>query len=305
MWGYRHACAIGVVAMTIIACGACGGAVAPENGTGTDATAGDGDVLDASSLDSGSRTESDATASPKDVGSPTDAPSMPDAPSATDTGVSADATSDVESDASSNGNRDASADATEVDVVDAAQDAGIESGDLPCNDACALGDQQCGYPANQVCTPTADGGESCTWENTPGIEACVQGSNGCTVWGTPSVSSCSPMLGCCVIFSCVTVQCDGGPFSGEWVCQICPPVGSLGYACNNDTDCQSNACSVTTHECIANGCNDGRQDGDESDVDCGGAMCALCTTGRRCFNNHDCVGGDTCTEKIFPTYVCQ
>ena len=301
----RRAYAIGIVAATFIACG---GTTALDTGSDPDATADGEGAAPVSFFDSGRTTAdsglpmtSDSTA-PPDVAASPDAPSMSDGPAAdTGAGVNADAAGDASagdahSDGSSSQNDGAPTDATGLtDVVDA----GVHH--IPCNDACALGDQECGYPANLVCTPTDDGGESCNWENTPGIETCVQGNDGCTVWGTPSVSACSPTLGCCVIESCTVVQCDAGPFAGQPYCQICPPVGIVGDACTNDTDCQSNACDVNTHECLANGCADGRQDGKESDVDCGGDTCPSCIAGQRCFSSFDCPGAQPCSV----THICE
>ena len=46
-------------------------------------------------------------------------------------------------------------------------------------------------------------------------------------------------------------------------------------------------CVVVTND----HCTDGLLDADESDVDCGGANCALCGLGRACFGGGDCLSG--------------
>src|SRR5690242_7027322 len=38
-------------------------------------------------------------------------------------------------------------------------------------------------------------------------------------------------------------------------------------------------------------CADGVRDQDESDVDCGGALCAACSSGKSCATDGDCVSG--------------
>src|SRR5437868_3556022 len=45
-------------------------------------------------------------------------------------------------------------------------------------------------------------------------------------------------------------------------------------------------------------CADGIQDGDETDVDCGGAKCLGCTEGKRCLSATDC------TDLAGPNPIC-
>jgi hypothetical protein len=317
MWGFRRVCAAGVVAVALVACG---GLTQPAGEDEGDATAGEGGSLGPSSFDSGSTRALDAAA-PPDAGPSADAPSSIDAPPAADAdaGVSADAGDDASSDDASGAPSDALAGDAPPDAPSPSDGAPSDATGLPdvadadarphaCDDACALGDKECNYPLTRVCTATEDGGEVCQGQNTPAIQTCVQGDGGCTVWGPPSESACSPTLGCCVavVLQCLTVQCpDGGPFAGEWACYICPenpsPVGKNGDACDDDTDCQSNACSAFTHECVVSQCNDGRQDGYETDIDCGGASCNVCPVGAHCGSNYDCWSGHFCN----PAYICQ
>jgi hypothetical protein len=53
--------------------------------------------------------------------------------------------------------------------------------------------------------------------------------------------------------------------------EFCPS----GYICGADSRCHSH-------------CIDGVWNGDEGDVDCGGACSAKCTTGQHCWTNWDC-----------------
>ena len=58
--------------------------------------------------------------------------------------------------------------------------------------------------------------------------------------------------------------------------------------CRADSDCFSMVCSAC--QCLLPGCSDGRRNGSESDVDCGGssAACVRCADGKRCFQDSDC-----------------
>jgi hypothetical protein len=51
-------------------------------------------------------------------------------------------------------------------------------------------------------------------------------------------------------------------------------------------------------ECIGSPCSDHRQNGLETDVDCGGAnVCPRCQPGKHCVMNGDCQLGHTCDMK--------
>jgi len=189
-------------------------------------------------------------------------------------------------DARSDANHDASPDA--ADAADATADARpdakreastADAGEphLAC-DMCSRGSQECG-PGQEICTVDA-GTVTCAW---PGITTCVEGDAGCAVWGPPV--ACRPDVPCCV------------PCEHEYDC----PLGAIGNPCAQDTDCAFNACDVRTHQCINEQCGDGRQDGEETDVDCGGGYCGPCRTGQGCQSNFDCLGGDYCA----PSHMCE
>jgi hypothetical protein len=81
----------------------------------------------------------------------------------------------------------------------------------------------------------------------------------------------------CVTASCTDVDCGG----------ICPPCDN-GKKCEIDGDCASNACDDATHTCVANQCHDQRQNGDETDADCGGSTCPKCELLKSCIESSDC-----------------
>jgi hypothetical protein len=58
--------------------------------------------------------------------------------------------------------------------------------------------------------------------------------------------------------------------------------------CLVDADCASNACDAVTRTCITDPCADHRQDGQETDADCGGSACPTCSIGQACAVDGDC-----------------
>jgi hypothetical protein len=74
----------------------------------------------------------------------------------------------------------------------------------------------------------------------------------------------------------------------------CATVGKLcasGQTCTVDSDCSlSGSCGATG---VCSNCNDGIRNGDESDVDCGGA-CDKCSAGQTCIQGLDCADNLFC-----------
>lgn len=66
------------------------------------------------------------------------------------------------------------------------------------------------------------------------------------------------------------------------------------------------SCPASAPYCVASGatfactsgCVDGRRGGDETDIDCGGTLCAECTLGRSCRIDTDCAGTAICTGGV-------
>lgn len=77
------------------------------------------------------------------------------------------------------------------------------------------------------------------------------------------------------------VDC-GGP-----TCDDC----LTGKACASPTDCVSLVCSGNPLVCQAPSCMDNVKNQDETDVDCGGAVCNDCANGKLCLGAGDCVSG--------------
>ena len=80
-------------------------------------------------------------------------------------------------------------------------------------------------------------------------------------------------------------------------CRRCPD----GEACFINNDCESNFCNRSAGPTVAGvcrikaSCRNGRKDGGETDVDCGGPECPPCEFGQKCDSADDCAG---------PNFLC-
>lgn len=67
-----------------------------------------------------------------------------------------------------------------------------------------------------------------------------------------------------------------------------------GLSCNMGTDCRSTFCAAVSKQCVVTQCEDQAKTGDESDVDCGGSVCAKCGANKACMTSLDCAPGLAC-----------
>ena len=133
--------------------------------------------------------------------------------------------------------------------------------------------------------PSADeSGSSCR-------TSCTSDSD-CTTYACDAVSHS------CILDQCADQQKDGSETDVDCGGGTCHPCG-FDQACQVDTDCTTSACDFVTGLCAANMCSDRRQDGSETDVDCGGGTCPTCPSNERCVVNGDC------TSNICDAGVCQ
>ncbi len=86
---------------------------------------------------------------------------------------------------------------------------------------------------------------------------------------------------------------DGECGGGKCVNGAC----SAGFKCENDAACPGGRC--VDGACVPATATDGRKNGDETDVDCGGALAPRCADGKACAANTDC------TSKVCKGGVCQ
>lgn len=102
----------------------------------------------------------------------------------------------------------------------------------------------------------------------------------------------------CRVTACMGEACGYMDLAEGTACSagVCSPVGTC-VECNEAADCD-NGEMCAGNECIPDACMNGMQDGDESDVDCGGAQCAPCGNGDGCGSAGDCESnycdGTTC-----------
>ncbi len=104
--------------------------------------------------------------------------------------------------------------------------------------------------------------------------------------------------------ACTTGACSGGvpvfpPTAAGSTCNqnggtVCDGAGNC-VQCLTNADCASGVCTAMS-TCAAPSCTDGLQDGNETDVDCGGT-CPVCATGQHCAVPADCAA-DLCTSGI-------
>jgi len=114
--------------------------------------------------------------------------------------------------------------------------------------------------------------------------------------------------GMCDRGTCVGPSCRDGVMNGSETdvdcggpeCSACDP----GDDCLEDGDCSSQVCNAKTGLCLAPSCVDGVVNGDETDLDCGGACGATCEPGEGCVVGNDCLsygcdpGTNLCDEYL-------
>lgn len=126
-------------------------------------------------------------------------------------------------------------------------------------------------------------------------------------------SQCAnPVLpnGCvCISGACLDPTCSDGILDGDEAgvdcggaissCSGCPD----GHVCAGNIDCASHICGANS-TCQAPACDDGVQNGSETDQDCGGGGCQLCAIGLHCLAGADCVSG-VCINSICEAATCN
>ena len=170
-----------------------------------------------------------------------------------------------------------------------------------CSSTCALeSGWQCGGTP-YTCTTTCGDGivagkEACDDKNTKNLDGC---SATCTVevsWvctGGPSVcTGCSDNTAGSV---------DAGCKAALPACNVKTKPGTC-VECTVAADCKTTGvCDTTTFKCSTATCKDGVNNGQETDVDCGGPTCPKCGNEKKCGKPTDCESGN-CDPK---TGLCK
>lgn len=128
---------------------------------------------------------------------------------------------------------------------------------------------------------------TCALENKSGL---CDGSGSCVECLADTDCAVGSVCGkhtCVVIDTCSDSQRSGDETGVDCGGPDCAPCGDH-EACRIDQDCESDLCDPLLYTCLPLTCRDGVQNGDETDVDCGGATCAGCYVAKRCNVAHDC-----------------
>lgn len=135
------------------------------------------------------------------------------------------------------------------------------------------------------------------------IQSCAPDTNNCRQWVTLLDCAASGQV-CDDGVTPVACADAGAPTCSDGVknqdetdvdcggakCNKC----DVGKTCTADADCASNSCDPATMVCKAGAtCGDGVQNGDETDIDCGGGACNTCEIGKNCTQDTDCTS-NTC-----------
>jgi hypothetical protein len=102
--------------------------------------------------------------------------------------------------------------------------------------------------------------------------------------------------------------CDDGEKNGDETdtdCggATCSPCAD-GLACLMDSDCEVMSCVQNTCGLPPPGCMDGQQNGDETDVDCGGPSCDTCADTLKCVEPTDC-NSKNCKDGLCAPAACD
>jgi hypothetical protein len=166
----------------------------------------------------------------------------------------------------------------------------------PAMDACHQG--ACNGPTRTQTpiTGTCAGGKVCGDPSGGSAGMCVE-CNAPTDCTAPSTA--------CLTSTCVNNTCGTTDTAANASCKdnggtVCDGAGKC-VACNTSADCTGQSC--VSHTCVAISCTDGVQDGNETDVDCGGS-CGPCLAGSKCLVQSDCTPG-TCTNKVCVAPTCS
>ncbi len=174
--------------------------------------------------------------------------------------------------------------------------------DCPVGRACSMHQciatcSSCGTCADQK----RDGDETdidCGGSCTPCADA-----KQCNIDQDCTSDDCDPLTFICLPASCIDGTRDGHESDVDCGGSVCPGCFD-GLNCAVNADCATGQCDALRHTCEGDVCADHRQDGTESDVDCGGSDCAPCKAGQKCQTGFDCTGGEQCDSAVSP-HVCS
>ena len=110
----------------------------------------------------------------------------------------------------------------------------------------------------------------------------------CTNGGDCASTFCSATTSLCVATSCEDGVLSSGETDVDCGGTSCPAC-VVGKSCMSASDCASMSCDPGQRICVSLQCQDGIKNGNETDVDCGGGICAPCATNQKCIMSQDCL----------------
>ncbi|MEM9458200.1 MAG: hypothetical protein AAGF11_28755 [Myxococcota bacterium] len=136
----------------------------------------------------------------------------------------------------------------------------------------------------------------------PECQPCQDGET-CLEDGDCLSQTCDPGTGTCTPAACDDTVQNGEETDVDCGGPNCPGCDN-GQTCEEDADCMSNLCDPVLDVCEDPSCVDGLQNGEETDVDCGGPDCAPCGDGQMCEDNFDCAS-DSCDGNVCQPPACD
>ena len=160
--------------------------------------------------------------------------------------------------------------------------------------------KRCGEE-DAVCLPEAcfngvrDGNESDVDCGGPGFCQRCPRDAGCAEDSDCASGFCEAENGRCLPKTCGNGLRDAGLLESDVDCgEGCSPCED-GRRCDRNVDCASKICDSEAAACVASSCVDGVQNGNETDIDCGGRSCLTCELLQRCVRHEDC-GSGSCVD---------
>jgi hypothetical protein len=111
------------------------------------------------------------------------------------------------------------------------------------------------------------------------------------------------------------LQCSGGVCKGCMAAEDCSPKdcraaackgGACEYTLSVDGGCGPNGAGQCSAQGVCALCDDGKKNGDETGVDCGGHCGATCTTGQGCASKADCESdSQECADGVCCNTACD
>jgi hypothetical protein len=107
----------------------------------------------------------------------------------------------------------------------------------------------------------------------------------------------------CVPITCMNNTQDGNETDEDCGGPVCSPCAD-NLKCLVPSDCQSGVCSGNPLTCQPPSCDDTVENGDETDVDCGGS-CAQAPDNKKCADGDSCLQGTDCQSGVCGGVTCQ